>query len=125
MRPRWTARSFTTGRAPGKPRQTEQVWMLRGSPKDSSQPQNIFVLVLSCTWISRPMTGSYSPTGGAPVEADSLLQRIGGAQQAVLAEGRARELEAERKPVAQAAGNRDGRNARQRHGDGAEVVEVH
>ena len=28
------------------------------SPNDSAQPQNIFVRVLSCTWISIPMTGS-------------------------------------------------------------------
>ena len=53
-----TARALTTGSAPGSPRHTGQVWMLGGSPNDSSQPQNIFVRVLSWTWISSPMTGS-------------------------------------------------------------------
>jgi hypothetical protein len=46
------------GQLAGRPRQTSQVCVLGGSPKDSSQPQNIFVRVLSWTWISRPMTGS-------------------------------------------------------------------
>ena len=45
---------------PGSPRQTGQVRVLGGSPKDSSQPQNIFVAVASWTWISRPMTVSYA-----------------------------------------------------------------
>src|SRR5881398_446387 len=30
-----------------------------GSPKRVEQPQKILVLVRSCTWTSRPMTGSY------------------------------------------------------------------
>ena len=58
MIPKWIARSLTTGSAPGSPRHVGQVWMFGGSPDDSRQPQNIFVRVLSCTWISRPMTGS-------------------------------------------------------------------
>jgi hypothetical protein len=49
---------LVTGSAPGSPRQTSHVRVLGGSPNDSSQPQNIFVRVLSWTWISRPMTGS-------------------------------------------------------------------
>ena len=51
------ARALSTGSAPGRPRQTGQVCVLGGSPKDSWQPQNIFVRVASWTWISRPMTG--------------------------------------------------------------------
>ena len=58
IRPKWIAWALATGSAPGSPRQTGQVRVLGGSPKDSSQPQNIFVRVLSWTWISRPMTGS-------------------------------------------------------------------
>jgi hypothetical protein len=34
------------------------VRVFGSSPKDSSQPQNIFVRVFSWTWISSPMTGS-------------------------------------------------------------------
>ena len=60
MIPKWIARSLTTGSAPGSPRQVGQVWMFGGSLNDSSQPQNIFVLVLSWTWISKPITGSYA-----------------------------------------------------------------
>ena len=56
--PKCTAWAFATGRLPGRPRQTGQVCVFGGSPKDSSQPQNIFVRVFSCTWISRPITGS-------------------------------------------------------------------
>ena len=52
------ASALATGSEPGSPRQTSQVRVLGGSPNDSSQPQNIFVRVLSWTWISRPMTGS-------------------------------------------------------------------
>jgi hypothetical protein len=52
------AAALATGSEPGRPRQTSQVRVFGGSPKDSSHPQNIFVRVSSWTWISRPMTGS-------------------------------------------------------------------
>ena len=58
MSPKWIARSLASGSVPGRPRQTGQVSVFGGSPNDSAQPQNIFVLVASWTWISRPMTGS-------------------------------------------------------------------
>ena len=58
LRPKWIARALTTGSEPGRPRQTGQVCVFGGSPKLSSQPQNIFVAVASWTWISSPMTGS-------------------------------------------------------------------
>jgi hypothetical protein len=58
VRPYWTAWALSTGSAPGRPRQVGQVRVLGGSPKPTSQPQNIFVRVESWTWISRPMTGS-------------------------------------------------------------------
>src|SRR5437763_2910711 len=53
---------------------TGQVRVFGGSPKLSSQPQNIFVRVESWTWISSPMTASKSATCGTPVEADRLLE---------------------------------------------------
>src|SRR5580692_7755942 len=100
------ARALATGKLPGSPRQTGHVRVFGGSPKDSSQPQNIFVAVASCTWISRPMTGSYGllavasrapalDTCRAPVEGECLLERVGGIEHAVLAEGGARELQAD------------------------------
>ena len=55
---RWTASALVTGSVPGWPRQTGQVRVLGSSPKDSAQLQNIFVRVLSWTWISTPITGS-------------------------------------------------------------------
>ena len=58
--PKWIACALARGSVPGRPRQTGQVRVLGGSPKDSAQPQNIFVFVASWTWISRPMTGSNS-----------------------------------------------------------------
>src|SRR5438445_10703615 len=113
--PKCTARPFSTGSAPGSPRQTAHVSELRGSLKDSSQPQNIFVRVESWTWISRPMTGSYSlmavPGGSSPrlaaVEPDRLLQRVGRGQQAVLVERPGRELEPDGEPAAEPGRDRD------------------
>src|SRR5579859_3057401 len=105
---RCTARALTTGSAPGSPRQTAQVCVLGGSPKDSSQPQNIFVRVFSWTWISRPITGSsssivgaepgpaalapavcwFSDTGGRGVKCERLLEGEGAVEQPAVAEGR-------------------------------------
>ena len=114
MRPKWTARALATGRLPGSPRQTAQVCTLGGSPKDSGQPQNIFVAVASWTWISRPMTASSCPPapprwtlrgllrhGRGSVEGERLLERVGGVQQPVLAEGGAGELQPDGQPVAE------------------------
>ena len=53
-----TAFSLTTGRAPGRPRQTGQTCVLGSAPNPVAQPQNILVAVLSSTWTSRPITGS-------------------------------------------------------------------
>src|SRR5690349_12357440 len=116
------ASALVTGSAPGSPRQTGQVCVLGGAPNSSGQPQNILVLVWSWTWISRPMTVSNSvdsviavivlgPPGRA-VEADRPLQRVGGAQDAVLAERGPGDLEADRQPVAQPVGDRDRGDAR-------------
>src|SRR5208283_2259138 len=129
MSPKCTARAFATGRLPGRPRHTGHVRVLGGSPKVSSQPQNIFVAVASCTWISRPITASsaVAPEGpapaaaeaaarstpapldmrGAPVEGERQLERVRGVEQRVLAEGGARDLQAHRKAVAEPARDRD------------------
>src|SRR5438034_6365946 len=52
--PSSTARQFSTGNAPGKPRHTGHVFEFGTSPKCVEQPQKIFDAVLSCAWISRP-----------------------------------------------------------------------
>src|SRR4029450_12611579 len=138
---------LATGRAPGWAGQIGQVWVLGGSPKLSSQPQNILVRVASWTWISSPITGSQdsiSPPrprrllagGGARrgrsqnsrrprVEADGGLHGVGHVEQAVLAEGRPRQLQPDGQPVGEAAGDRQRRQAREAGGDGADVGEVH
>src|SRR3954466_14651363 len=101
--PKWIASALTAGSVPGRPRQTGQVRVFGGSPNDSSHEQNIFVRVLSWTWISRPMTGSYSGTCAAPVEPERLLEHVRGVEDPVLAERRAGDLEADRQPLTQPA----------------------
>src|SRR6266567_4058228 len=54
-----TTFSFSTGRAPGKPKQTGQVCELGWEPKRVEQPQNILVLVVSWVCTSSPMTTWY------------------------------------------------------------------
>src|SRR5688500_2042354 len=53
-----TATRLTTGIAPGRPRQVGQTWVLGSAPNSVGNPQNIFELVLSLTWTSRPIAGS-------------------------------------------------------------------
>ena len=50
---------FNTGRLPGMPVQTGQVWVLGSAPNFVEQPQKIFVLVESSMCTSKPMTVSY------------------------------------------------------------------
>src|ERR1039457_1021276 len=54
-----TALALSTGSAPGRPRQTGQTLVLGAEPKWLAHPQKALVAVSSCTWTSRPMTGSY------------------------------------------------------------------
>src|ERR1700722_18317825 len=54
-----TARRFSTGSAPGKPRHTGQTLVFGGSPKCVEQEQKILLAVRSWTCTSRPITGSY------------------------------------------------------------------
>src|SRR6266513_3427513 len=54
-----TALRFSTGKAPGSPRQTGQTFVLGGSPNRVEHEQKIFVTVRSCTCTSSPLTGSY------------------------------------------------------------------
>src|SRR5213592_2089281 len=66
-----TARLLSTGRVPGRPRQTGQTSVFGGSPKRVEQPQKIFVRVRSWTWTSKPMTGSYFASTSGAMEAAS------------------------------------------------------
>src|ERR1700680_3195741 len=54
-----TALRFSTGRAPVRPRQTGQTFVLGGSQKRVEHEQKILVTVRSWTCTSSPMTGSY------------------------------------------------------------------
>ncbi len=60
-----TPTSLTTGSEPGRPRQVGQVCEFGSAPSSVEQPQNIFVLVPSSTWTSRPMTGSYDASASS------------------------------------------------------------
>src|ERR1700729_3994123 len=99
------ASSLGTGRTPGWARQIGQVWTFGSSPKESSQPQNIFVRVASWTWVSRPITASRSTTDPSlpgrgfargVYEAERALERVRGLEHLLLAEGRGGDLEADR-----------------------------
>ena len=59
-----SASSLATGSTPGRPRQTGQTWVFGGAPNSLAQPHHIFDFVLSWTWVSRPMTASYSIIAG-------------------------------------------------------------
>ena len=58
------ASSFGTGSEPGRPRHTGQTFEFGGAPNSLRQPQNIFVVVESSTWHSRPITLSKSVMSG-------------------------------------------------------------
>src|SRR5689334_16311496 len=53
------ARRFSTGSAPGMPRQTGHTFVFGGAPNLLEHPQKIFVSVNSWTWTSSPMTAWY------------------------------------------------------------------
>ncbi len=59
------AARLATGSEPGRPRQTGQTAAFGSAPKETGQPQNIFVTVPSSTCVSSPMTGSYLATASS------------------------------------------------------------
>src|SRR5580658_11346066 len=54
-----TALRFSTGKAPGRPRQTGQTFVFGGAPKRVEHEQKILDTVRSWTCTSNPITGSY------------------------------------------------------------------
>src|SRR5580698_10697242 len=54
-----TALRFSTGKAPGRPRQTGQTFVFGGAPKCVEHEQKILDTVRSWTCTSSPITGSY------------------------------------------------------------------
>src|SRR5450756_1501104 len=113
-----TVRWLATGRAPRRS-------FLRFLPGLSAE----------AAWLGRPFSGGFAAAvrrngarvaeGGRRREAYGALQRVGGLQDAVLAERGTDELEAHGEPVAEPAGDADGRQAREVHRDGADVAHVH
>src|SRR5580658_8356075 len=70
-----TALALSTGRAPGRPRQTGQMLVLGGEPNLLAQPQKALEAVSSCTCTSRPMTGSYwARISGASEAAADMIE---------------------------------------------------
>src|SRR5580700_5268361 len=70
-----TALRFSTGKAPGRPRQTGQTLVLGGSPKRVEQEQKIFVTVKSWTCTSKPITGSYLARAATEVSGVVAISR--------------------------------------------------
>src|SRR5882757_7109612 len=71
-----TAFRFSTGNAPGMPRQTGQTFVFGGSPKRVEQEQKIFEAVSSCTWTSSPMTGSYFARTSSEIDTLVAMREI-------------------------------------------------
>src|ERR1700733_159909 len=68
---------------------------------------------------------SDSDTGECSIEGDALLERVRGVEQTVLTERGAGDLQTHGQSLAKAAGDGDSGDAGKRHGDCADVVEVH
>ena len=101
-----------------------------GRRSSAAQPQNILVRVASWTWISRPITGSqrrraHATPGGEGSKPSAPSRAWATVEQAVLAEGRPGDLQADRQPLGEAAGDRDGGHAGQADRDRADVGQVH
>ena len=81
------------------------------APKPVSQRQNIFVRVFRWTWISRPTTVSHASSQPLrdEVEAERALERVPGAEERVLGELRADELQADRQALGEPARDREAR----------------
>src|ERR1700677_5014359 len=78
-----TALRFSTGRAPGRPRQTGQTLVFGGAPKRVEHEQKILDTVKSWTCTSSPTTGSYlervvkAVSGVAAISTDYKGSRTG------------------------------------------------
>src|SRR5690606_18207118 len=56
------ASALATGRVPGMAKSIAQAWVLGSAPKAVLAPENILLLVASCTCTSNPITVSHSIT---------------------------------------------------------------
>src|SRR5271165_4615674 len=72
-----TAAAFSTGSAPGSPRQTGQTLLLGCAPKLVGQPQKILVAVASWTCTSSPITGSYLAISAGPARSTNACPMPG------------------------------------------------
>src|SRR3989338_3644823 len=122
-----TASAFSTGRVPGMPRSTRLAWVLGSAPKVVALPEKIFDWVLSCAWISSPITVSHcicsisSESGrGAQVPVADLLILVRHVEQARLLEVWGEQLHAHRQAVDEAGRHRQARYAREIGGDGVD-----
>src|ERR1700730_3998422 len=70
-----TASRFSTGKAPGRPRQTGQTLVFGGLPKRVEQEQKIFDTVRRWTCTSRPITGSYLARAATEVSGVVAISR--------------------------------------------------
>src|SRR6476469_9233941 len=123
-----TARPLSTGSTPGMPKQTGSISVLGGAPNAADAHEKILDSVWSCTWHSRPMTGSYwiSAKGGPPLV--PLGRAFGGAgdgKESLLGKRRTEELEPNRQPVlGEAARQRQPGQSSEVAGDREDIGEV-
>src|SRR5215831_19189165 len=102
-----TARPFSTGSTPGRPSETGSISLLGGAPNAADGPEKIFERVWSCTWHSRPMTGSHSAKRRPPfVPIGARLIRARDLEQPGLAERRSQKLHSNRQAAGEATRNR-------------------
>ena len=71
-----TAARFKTGSTPGSAISTAEAWVLGGAPKAAAAAEKILLRVLSCAWVSMPMTTSQL-TASAPRRAAGGNARAG------------------------------------------------
>src|ERR1700677_4524103 len=70
-----TAFRFSTGRAPGRPRQTGHTFVFGGAPKRVEHEQKILEKVRSWTCTSNPITGSYLARAATDVSGVVAISR--------------------------------------------------
>jgi hypothetical protein len=58
----------STGSVPGSAMVYGSTWVLGAAPNAAEAPENALERVPSCTWHSRPMTGSYFAITSAPAD---------------------------------------------------------
>src|SRR5689334_6797198 len=136
--------SLMTGSMPGKPASTRLTWVFGSAPNSVAAPENSFDFEITWAWTSRPRMTSHLPvlpsirffssTAISRIsealrlrgEVGGALDGAAGAQHCLFIKGAADQLEPQRQAaVVQAGRHRDAGQAREVHGHGEDVVQIH